>query len=473
MTDDNNDIDRSDEYLEVWGEVNGAALLDEVVDWWRRFIAVTYPDDLYLLALWTAHTHLVKELYTTPRLLIDSIMEGSGKTTVLDHLNRLCCAPIQAASISSPALIPRLLQNRMRTILIDETHRALRPDKPGVEDLLGIINTGYRRGATRPVLVPSKGGGWDAHEMPTFAPVAMAGNNPNLPPDTVSRQIRILLMPDLDGTVEDSDWEVIESDARKLQARLRDWADSVREDIKDMDVSLPKKCIGRSKEKWRPLARVAKAANGKYPAVVTRLIEENMAEEEAEREAGLKTRPPGMVVLCDLYELWPKHPDGAPKENFIGSSQLVESLIFRSTYWGADSPYGKALTEHRLGRLLSQAAKITSTRIGGKPPRGYLWQDFEPVWRRLGIAPRKKSDESDATDESDDDQSDESDESDDGVGLDSFVAFVASNETPNEVTLPGFTPPTGPGRCDECGWHIEKQGHKAGCSAKPDDSPPF
>ena len=42
----------------------------------------------------------------------------------------------------------------------------------------------------------------------------MAGNNPNLPADTASRQIRVLLMPDIDGTVEDSDWEYIEDAAK-------------------------------------------------------------------------------------------------------------------------------------------------------------------------------------------------------------------------------------------------------------------
>jgi hypothetical protein len=55
-----------------------------------------------------------------------------------------------------------------------EAHRALRPDRPGVEDLLGIINTGYRHGATRPVLVPTKGGGWDADEMTAVAKVVAA-----------------------------------------------------------------------------------------------------------------------------------------------------------------------------------------------------------------------------------------------------------------------------------------------------------
>ena len=104
----------------------------------------------------------------------------------------------------------------MRTILLDEVDRSLRGDKPGVEDLIAVLNSGYRSGATRPVLVPTKGGGWEAKEMPTFAPVAMAGNSPNLPHDTVSRELRILMMPDLFDAIEESDWEVIEPDAVRL-----------------------------------------------------------------------------------------------------------------------------------------------------------------------------------------------------------------------------------------------------------------
>jgi len=80
--------------------VDGADLLDDIKEWFGRFIAVTDPDDLNILSLWTVHTHLVIELYTTPRLQVDSVIFGSGKTTVLDHLQRLCCNPIQAASVS-------------------------------------------------------------------------------------------------------------------------------------------------------------------------------------------------------------------------------------------------------------------------------------------------------------------------------------------------------------------------------------
>ncbi|MES3650111.1 hypothetical protein Q9Q75_25970, partial [Mycobacterium intracellulare] len=167
-------------------ESEGSAVLNAVRAWYKRFIAVTDDDDLDILALWTVHTHLVRELMTTPRLLIDSIMPGSGKTTVLDHFSRLCYNAVQAALLSSAALLPRLLECDMRTVLLDEVDRSLRPGKEGVQDLIAILNSGYRYGATRPVLVQVDGQ-WEAQEMSTFAPVAMAGNSPHLPPDTLSR----------------------------------------------------------------------------------------------------------------------------------------------------------------------------------------------------------------------------------------------------------------------------------------------
>jgi hypothetical protein len=360
--------------------VDGAELLDELQQWFARFIAVTDELDLPLLALWTVHTHLAAQLYTTPRLRLDSTMPGSGKTTVLDHFSRLCHHPLQAASVSSPALLPRLLEHAVRTILLDEVNRSLRPDKPGVEDILAVVNSGYRVGATRPVLVPAKGGGWESREMSTFAPLAMAGNAPNLPDDTRSREIRVLLMPDLQGAVEDSDWEFLEDEATELHDRIVVFAESVREKVRGMAVDLPDRCIGRAKEKWRPLKRVAVAAGGRWPAIVDDLIARGLAEDEAEREAGLRTLPPGMVLLTDLYEVWPNRDDLVPTRELV-----AELIAHNPDYWGAQSGYGKALTEHRFSKLVAQASKATSRRPGGRGPRGFFRLQFDPVWRRAGI----------------------------------------------------------------------------------------
>ena len=99
------------------------------------------------------------ELYTTPRLLIDSIAPGSGKTTVLEHLDHLCLNRAAGGGDVVGRADPPILEKEMRTILLDEIQRTLVEGKPGVDEVIAVINSGYRRGATRPVLVP-KGRDW-------------------------------------------------------------------------------------------------------------------------------------------------------------------------------------------------------------------------------------------------------------------------------------------------------------------------
>ncbi|WP_312347345.1 DUF3631 domain-containing protein [Actinomyces sp.] len=337
---------------------------------------MTDDADLDLLTLWAAHTYVAAETYSTPRLILDSSMPGSGKTTTLEHLAHLCFEPVQAASLSSPALLARILARSPRTILIDEVDRNLDPKRPGVDELIAILNSGYKRGATRPVLVPAKGGSWDVEEMATFGPVAMAGNAPNLPDDTRSRSIRVLLMPDLDGRVEPSDWEDIELAASDLREALEQAMDGARDQIRSTHPTLPEGCVGRMREKWNPLARVAHVAGGEWIGKVETLVNRDMAEIEAERADGLTRLPPAVVLICDLFQVWEEG------ETFVRTPALLTRLINHNPeMWGEGSAYGRALTVQRLGRMLSQGAKIHSGKVGGE--RGYTRMSFETVWRRM------------------------------------------------------------------------------------------
>ncbi|KAA9148570.1 DUF3631 domain-containing protein [Microbacterium lushaniae] len=355
-------------------------VLNRLRDWLATYINVTEDLDIGLLALWAAHTHVAYETYSSPRLILDSTMPGSGKTTVLEHLQRLCLKPIQAASISSPALLARMLDKEIRTILIDEVDRSLDPKKPGVEDLIAILNSGYKRGATRPVLVPAKGGAWDVSEMSTFSPVAMAGNAPQLPDDTRSRSIRVLLMPDLHGAVSATDWEEIESDAVELGVALQEAMDQAREAIRAIRPALPDGCTGRLKEKWNPLKRVAAVAGGDWPSIADQLIERDVEEVRLEREEGLLKLPAGMVLLTDLHAVW------NTSESFLPTATIIDRLVtLNQEYWGEQSPYGRRLTAQRMGRLLMQSTKINSTK-NHADQRGYVRDRFEKVWRQLGIA---------------------------------------------------------------------------------------
>lgn len=361
-------------------------VLTDVRAWLARFVCVMDDLDLDLLTLWAAHTHLAFETYSTPRLVLDSSMPGSGKTTVLEHLSRLCMYPIQAASLSSPALLTRMLNKSMRTILIDEVDRSLDPKKPGVEDLIAVLNSGYKRGATRPVLVPGKGGEWEVSEMTTFSPVAMAGNAPNLPDDTRSRCIRVLLMPDLEGRVESSDWEEIEEEAQELGARLIEAAEEVREFVRTVRPELPEGCIGRIKERWNPIKRVATAGSPQWASIADELIRRDIAEAEMDKEDGINHLPPAVILLRDIHTVWD------PADAFTPSSVLITRLIQHNpAMWGHMSSYGKELNAQRLGRMLVTAFKLHSARQGDSR-RGYFRNSLENVWRRMGMTPLKQTD---------------------------------------------------------------------------------
>ncbi len=357
--------------------------MDEVRDWLARFITPLNETDLDLLTLWAAHTHLVEETYTTPRLVLDSPTHGSGKTTVLEHLLRICHDPLQAASLSSPSLLTRMLDVGMRTVLIDEADRSLNPKNEGVGELIAIINSGYKKGGTRPVLVPAKEGGWVAQEMPTFCPVAMAGNNPQLPDDTRSRCVRVLLMPDAQGLAEESEWEYIDDDARLMGGRLAAWADEVRDVVRLDRAELPEGIRGRSKERWKPLKRVANAAGGKWPGVVDELAVTDRELAKMELEEGYVQEKPTVAVVRHIAQVCTED------EVFIPTKELISRLVAHAPEaWGEDVMRQRSeLTPQRLSRMLREGYMIQPTRSdGGRGARGYLLAKFAVPFRRLGIS---------------------------------------------------------------------------------------
>lgn len=399
--------------------VTQGGVLDDVRSWLERFITVIEDVDLDLLTLWAAHTHLVIETYTSPRLVIDSPVPGSGKTTVLEHLERLCLYPIQMASLSSPALLTRMLDNSMRTVLIDEADRSLSPNKDGVEELLAVLNSGYKRGGSRPVLTPGTGGTWNVSEMPTYSPVAMAGNSPNLPEDTKSRSIRVLLMPDVDGVAEESDWELFDEEARELGRELATWADKVRDEVKARP-ELPDGIKGRARERWGPLKRVALAHGGRWPAVVDAMALEDVRQIEAERDEGIVIQRPHVTLLGHIGAVW------GQDEAFVPTERLIDRLIAEHPEtWGRDSPFGKSLTPQRLGRMLTGNYRISSARPDTNGHRGYLRASFKTAFRRFGIPPLHEPDE------------------------------------PAQAAEPAVIRSL-PGVCFECGWR-DGEGHEAGC----------
>lgn len=354
-------------------------LLDILRNWITRFIYVQEESDLDIIPLWIIHTHLATELYTSPRLLIDSPLPGSGKTTLLEHLSQFCKDPVQMASVSSGAMLGRITKDGTRTLLIDEADRALDPKRPNVGDLIALLNSGYKRGSTRPVLV-QKNKDWEIEEMPTFSPVAIAGNSPNIPEDTRTRCIVVKLLPDSQNRAQESDWEALEFPAYQIKLDILASVEMFREPITQSNPRLPKDCVNRFKEKWKPLKRIASLAGADWEERVDKYILQDIQNIREQSENGDSKVSPQIQLMKDLYEIY------GGERTFIGTLTIIQKLARHNPeYWGELSVSGRAISEQRLGRILNSKFYINSQRLGDSP-RGYHSNQFERIWESLGLS---------------------------------------------------------------------------------------
>lgn len=170
---------------------NAAELLEDVVSWIRRFVALPHEHATYAVALWIAHTYVVRCFETTPRLAFLSPEPGSGKSRALEVIEALVSDPVLTMNASVSYLFRRMSVEDgapLPAVLFDEVDTVFgRKVSDSNEELRGILNSGYRDSATvgRTTI---RGKELIAEEWPTFCPVALAGLD-DLPDTIMTRSI--------------------------------------------------------------------------------------------------------------------------------------------------------------------------------------------------------------------------------------------------------------------------------------------
>ena len=180
-------------FAEVFDEALGRnPILDDVHAFLTRFVSCQSSHAYVAHTLWCAHTHVVNKFRTSPRLAFLSPEPESGKTRGLEASELLVAKPEMFLD-PSVAVIFRLAEQEQPTFLLDEVDNIF--TKHGKDDenaeLRGLLNNGYRKGATVPRCV---GQSHEIRRFPVYAPVAFAGLG-DFPAVLMSRCIVIRMRP--------------------------------------------------------------------------------------------------------------------------------------------------------------------------------------------------------------------------------------------------------------------------------------
>lgn len=362
---------------------DGAALLDDVRVFVRRFCVLPSEHELTAVALWAVHTHMIEHFHTTPRLALLSPEPGSGKTRVLEVLDLLVPGSMFVFSASSAAIF-RTMDETQTTLLFDECDTVF--NKKGKddanEDLRALLNVGYRNGATIPRCVGPK---HDVQHFGVFAAAALAGLG-DLPDTIMTRSVIVRMRRRAPGEqVEPFRLRQHESEGHRLRDRIAAWAETVGAATGAAWPALPPGIVDRPAEVWEPLVAVADSAGGHWPATA-RAACVALCRSAQDRSASL-----GVRLLLDLRTIFTgADAEAIPTDTLLrrltGQEPVAEDEDRQPVHLD-DAPWhdlrGRPLDPRGLARMLKRyAVAPAKVKVAGRPLQGYRRADLWDAWSR-------------------------------------------------------------------------------------------
>jgi len=352
---------------------DACVLLNDVRSFVRRFCV--FPDEHCLTAvtLWAAHTHMVKNFHTTPRLALLSPEPASGKTRVLEVLALLVPQSMFCLS-ASPAAIFRTLSKRQITLLVDECDAIFtkRGKDDTNEDLRALLNVGYKLGAAIPRCVGL------AHDVQNFAvhcATALAGLG-DLPETIMSRSVIIRMRRRANSeSVEPFRTRLHEPAGHALRDRLAIWASLTGPQAGAAWPELPPGIVDRAAEVWEPLIATADAAGGGWPKLArSACLELCKAPKESQMTLGVRL----LADLCTIFgDATALHTETIIAKLCAGA----ESGLEPDAPW--NELHGKPISVRTLASMLKRyGVNSQKVKVGGIALQGYRRESLWDPWRR-------------------------------------------------------------------------------------------
>ncbi len=330
---------------------------------------------LHAHALWILHTHVIEAFENSPRIAFLSPEPGSGKSRALEVTAPLVRDPIPVVNVSVAYLFRRISVEEghpLPAVLLDEADAVfMAKASESSEELRGLLNSGYRRGAYvgRAVI---RGKEVSTEEWASFCPVALAGLG-DLPDTLMTRAVVVRMRRRSQSEpIEPYRTRQYETEGHSLRDAIARWADVHRPQLEGAWPLLPVGISDRNADVWEPLIAVADAAGGDAWPARARASALFMVDEQSHRPATL-----GIQLLADIRTAMADH-------HAVTTRDLLEVLCSMET-----APWGTLLKGNRIdGRWIArQLAKFdvstnNTVRVGSTVAKGYTWAHLADAWSR-------------------------------------------------------------------------------------------
>ncbi|MBI0298732.1 DUF3631 domain-containing protein [Streptomyces sp. PRKS01-29] len=367
--------------------LDGAALLNEVEAFHRRFNVFPTEAAFVAVTLWDAHAHLLDAFDSTPRLAFLSPEPGSGKSRALEVVETLVPRAMAAVDASAAALFRSVsgVDGGRPTILFDEIDTIFGPKAGENEQLRGFINAGHTRGRVMYRCV-GDGANQQVQGFPSYCAVAVAGLG-SLPDTIMTRSVIIRMRRRArNEKVEAFRTRIHVREGNQLRDRLAAWAETVQERVTDAFPEMPQGVTDRPADVWEPLLAIADAAGGDWPrrarAACATLVQ--AAQTNDKHSLGVR-------LLTDLRD-----------HVLIGVERLPTVAILDRLNALDDAPWadmgGKPLDSRRLSGMLgeymtadNEPVRSRNIRTGGGVLKGYFAEDLADAWARYCPPPSQEA----------------------------------------------------------------------------------
>jgi putative DNA primase/helicase len=352
------------EEVEPWRDaVAGAVVLEEVVDLFRAYVYAT-ADQLVVLALWVAYSHIFDLFGVSPLLDLTSPVKRCGKTTACIVLRHLCRKPLLSGNLT-PAALFRAVDAWQPTLLIDEADSFAKLS----EELRGILNAGHTRDTA--FTIRAEGDQNEPRLFSTWAPKVVAAIG-HLPDTIEDRAIRVALVrkPTMIEKRDAFDTEAVRADCGPVRQRVARFVLDNLDAIGEAIVIRPEGLNDRAWNNARPLLAVAAAAGPRWlergTSAVLALAGDDDGDDDVKtlalRHVWEAVEPVGRMSTADVLSALVARDDGSPWAKWWEAKLARKEL--------------KSPAAHLAKLLRSFGIRPKQLWIDEQKERGYDAEDF-------------------------------------------------------------------------------------------------